>query len=156
MFEQAFKNIDNKLRNDDGTNNPIDYIEQTTWILFLRYLDQLEENKAEEAKLINKTYSFILDEKYRWNYWAMPKKSDGKLDINKAKTGVDLINFINDDLFPYLGGFKERAASPKTLEYKIGTIYSTLRNTLENGYGVRDVIESIDTCLLYTSDAADE
>ena len=46
MFEQAFKNIDNKLRNDDGTNNPIDYIEQTTWILFLRYLDQLEENKA--------------------------------------------------------------------------------------------------------------
>ena len=93
--QNSISNIDNKLRNDDGTNNPIDYIEQTTWILFLRYLDQLEENKAEEAKLINKTYSFILDEKYRWNYWAMPKKSDGKLDINKAKTGT-IITEIED------------------------------------------------------------
>ena len=153
MFEKAFKNIDNKLRNDDGTSTPIDYIEQTTWILFLRYLHQMESNKAEEAKLTNKTYQFILDEKYRWNTWAVPKKSNGEYDLNKAKTGADLIHFINDELFPYLGRFKETASNPKTLEYKIGTIYSTLRNTLENGYGLRDIIESIDTLKFKNNEA---
>ena len=145
MFEKAFKNIDNKMRDDDGTSSPIDYIEQTTWILFLRYLDQLENSKAEEAKLLNKNYKYILDEKYRWSSWAIPRKANGGYDINKAKTGSDLIHFINDDLFPYLGGFIEIASSPKTLEYKIGTIYSTLRNSLENGYIVRDILESMDT-----------
>ena len=144
MFEQAFKNIDNKLRNDDGTSTALDYIEQTTWILFLRYLDQIENDKEQEAILKNENYNFILEEKYRWNSWAMPKKADGKTDLNNAKTGIDLINFVNNDLFPYLASFKQKASSPKTLEYKIGTIYSTVRNNLENGYGLRDIIESID------------
>jgi type I restriction enzyme M protein len=49
MFEQAFKNIDNVLRQDSGCATELDYIEQTSWILFLKYLDDLEETKKTDA-----------------------------------------------------------------------------------------------------------
>jgi len=61
MFEQAFKNIDDVLRKEAGCTTELDYTEQTSWLLFLRYLDGLEEDKAEEAKLGGKKHSYILD-----------------------------------------------------------------------------------------------
>ena len=100
MFEQAFKNIDNVLRKEAGCTTELDYTEQTSWLLFLKYLDGLEQDKADEAKLEGKKYSFILDKDYRWESWAAPKGKDGKLDHNKAKVGDDLTKFINTDLFP--------------------------------------------------------
>ena len=66
MFQQAFKNIDNVLWKDAGCGSEIDYIEQTSWILFLRYIDDLELEKKDEAKLKGQSYEFILDESYRW------------------------------------------------------------------------------------------
>ena len=79
MFEQAFKNIDDALWKDEGTTSELDYIQQTSWILFLRYLDDLENSKAAEAELKGKEYHFLIDENYRWNSWAMPKSADGKI-----------------------------------------------------------------------------
>ena len=80
MFEQTFKNIDDILYKDAGADSELDYIEQTSWVLFLRYLDQLESEKADEAALQGKEYQYILDEPFRWYHWAMPKTADGKLD----------------------------------------------------------------------------
>ena len=51
MFEQAFKNIDDILRKEAGCTTELDYTEQTSWLLFLKYLDGLEEDKADEAAL---------------------------------------------------------------------------------------------------------
>ena len=51
MFEQSFKNIDNLLRKDKGLSTEIDYVEQTSWLLFLKYLEDLEINKSLEAEL---------------------------------------------------------------------------------------------------------
>ena len=51
MFEQAFKNIDADLRNEAGCTTELDYTEQTSWLLFLKYLDGLEQDKATEAVL---------------------------------------------------------------------------------------------------------
>lgn len=62
MFEQAFKNIDDILRKEAGCTTELDYTEQSSWLLFLKYLDGLEQDKADEAKLEGKRYSFILDE----------------------------------------------------------------------------------------------
>ena len=46
-YDAIFKNIDDKLWKDAGCDSELDYIEQTSWILFLKYLDDLEkENKA--------------------------------------------------------------------------------------------------------------
>lgn len=51
MFEQAFKNVDDVLWKEAGCASELDYIEQTSWLLFLRYLDALEQDRANEAGL---------------------------------------------------------------------------------------------------------
>ena len=73
MFEQTFKNIDDILHKDAGCTSELDYTEQSSWLLFLKYLDALEQDKAAEAELEGKPYSFILDKAYRWEGWAAPK-----------------------------------------------------------------------------------
>ncbi|MBK6999464.1 MAG: N-6 DNA methylase [Rhodoferax sp.] len=87
-FEQAFKNIDADLRNEAGCTTELDYTEQTSWLLFLKYLDGLEQDKAMEAELEGRKYAFILDEPYRWSSWAAPRDKDGKLDhIDELRFG---------------------------------------------------------------------
>jgi type I restriction enzyme M protein len=143
MFEQTFKNIDDLLRKAGGSQTELDYVEQTSWILFLKYLDDLEKDKATAAELCGKTYKPIIAADYQWNVWAMPLNSEGKIDHNKALTGDDLNDFVNLKLFPYLKKFKTEAESPDTIEYKIGEIFSELRNKVQSGYSLREIIELI-------------
>ena len=144
MFEQTFKNIDDILRKDAGCTSELDYTEQSSWLLFLKYLDALEHDKAAEAELEGKTYTFILAESYRWEAWAAPKTPDGKLDHNTAMTGDDLRDFVNGKLFPYLAGFKQRASGPNTIEYKIGEVFGEIKNKVQSGYNLRDVMDLVD------------
>ena len=144
MFEQAFKNIDNVLWKEAGCASELDYTEQSSWLLFLKYLDDLEADKATEAELGGKKYSYILDKPYRWESWAAPKDKDGKLDHNRALTGDDLTAFVNGKLFPYLHKFKERATGPNTIEYKIGEIFGEIKNKIQSGYNQREIIDHID------------
>lgn len=143
-FEQTFKNIDDILFKDSGADSELDYIGQTSWILFLRYLEDLEEEKAEEYALMGEEYSYILNEKFRWHNWAMPKDENGKLDNHTAMTGLDLVGFVNNELFPYLAKFNENEADINTIEYKIGEIYSELKNKIQSGYNLREIIEYVD------------
>ena len=144
MFEQAFKNIDDVLWKDAGCTSELDYTEQTSWLLFLKYLDGLEGDKATEAALDGRKYSHILDEPYRWEIWAAPKGKDGKIDHNTAQTGDDLLAFVNQKLFPYLHGFKAKATGPNTIEYKIGEIFGEIKNRIQSGYNLREIIDHID------------
>ena len=144
MFEQAFKNIDDVLWKEAGCTTELDYIEQTSWLLFLKYLDGLEEDRATEAKLDGCKYNFILEEPYRWEKWAAPKTASGELDHNKAMTGDDLRDFVNQKLFPYLHGFKQKATGPNTIEYKVGEIFGEIKNKVQSGYNLREIIDHID------------
>lgn len=144
MFEQAFRNIDDVLRKEAGCTTELDYTEQTSWLLFLKYLDGLEQDKATEAELEGKRYAFILDAPYRWESWAAPKGRDGRPDHNHALTGDDLRDFVNLKLFPYLHGFKQKATGPNTLEYKIGEIFGEIKNKISSGYNLREIIDHID------------
>jgi len=144
MFEQAFKNIEEVLRREAGCTTELDYTEQTSWLLFLKYLDDLEQDKSTEAALEGKKYTYILDAPYRWGTWAVPKDKDGKLDHNKALTGPDIIEFVNQKLFPYLHGFKQKASGPNTIEYKIGEIFGEIKNKIQSGYNLREIIDQID------------
>jgi type I restriction enzyme M protein len=144
MFEQAFKNIDDVLRKEAGCTTELDYTEQTSWLLFLKYLDGLEQDKAGEAALQGKKYSFILDKAYRWDSWAAPKGKDGTLDHNTALTGDDLCDFVDEKLFPYLQGFTQKASGPNTIEYKIGEIFGEIKNKISSGYNLREIIDHID------------
>ena len=144
MFEQTFKNIDDILHKDAGCGSELDYVEQTSWILFLKYLDDLEKDRATAAELTGKTYTPIIDKEYQWTVWAMPKDKDGKLNHHTALTGDDLTDFVNNKLFPYLKKFKTSAESADTIEYKIGEIFSELKNRIQSGYNLREVINRID------------
>jgi type I restriction enzyme M protein len=144
MFEQAFRNIDDILRKEAGCTTELDYTEQTSWLLFLKYLDGLEQDRADEAALNGKKYTHILDKPYRWETWAAPKGKDGKLDHNGAMTGDDLRDFVGGKLFPYLHGFKQRATGPNTIEYKIGEIFGEIKNRIQSGYNLREIIDHID------------
>jgi len=144
VFEQAFKNIDDILWKEAGCTTELDYTEQTSWLLFLKYLDGLEQDLADEAALAGRKYNYILDKPYRWDTWAAPKGKDGKLDHNKALTGDDLRDFVNLKLFPYLHGFKQKASGPNTIEYKIGEIFGEIKNKISSGYNMREVIEHVD------------
>ena len=156
MFEQTFKNIDDILFKDAGADSELDYIGQTSWVMFLRYLDELESKKADEAELRGDDYSFIIDEEYRWNNWAMPKGPNGKIDHNVAMTGPDLVEFVDRNLFPYMAGFKQRADNPKTIEYKIGEIFSELKNKIQSGYNLREILEYADELEFRLSDEQHE
>ena len=158
LFEQTFKNIDDKLWKDAGCSSELDYVEQTSWILFLKYLDDLEKDRADAAELAGKKYTPIVEKKFKWDVWAAPKLSNGgsssatdadaqsplraRIDHHKAMTGDDLIEFVNSQLFPYLKKFKNEDAN--TIEYKIGEIFSELKNKLQSGFNLREVINLVD------------
>lgn len=78
---------------------------QTSWLLFLRCLDALEQGRSDETALEGNKYIFILNKPYRWDEWAAPKGNDGNIAHNKAMVGAGLPDFVNGKLFPYLHGF---------------------------------------------------
>jgi len=145
LFEQVFKNVDDVLWKEAGCTTELDYTEQTSWLLFLKYLESLEHERATEAALKGKKAVPLLEKAYRWEEWAAPKGKDGKIDHNRALTGDDLRDFVNLKLFPYLHGFKAKASGPNTIEYKIGEIFGEIRNKISSGYNLREIIDQIDT-----------
>jgi type I restriction enzyme M protein len=144
MFEQTFKNIDDIFHKDAGCSSELDYTEQSSWMLFLKYLDDLEHTKSQEAELMAEEYQYIIDEKHRWGSWAAPKNANGEFDHDNALTGSDLMDYVDGELFPYLKGFKQRAESPNTIEYKIGEIFGEIKNKIQSGYSLRDALEKVD------------
>jgi len=144
MFETTFKNIDDRLHKDAGCSSELDYVEQSSWILFLKYLSELEKDKADEALLKGREYKQILATEYEWDTWACPKNGDGTLDHNKAMTGDDLIDFVNQQLFPYLKKLSADHDDQRTIQGKISIIFAELRNKLQSGYTLRDVLNEVD------------
>ena len=145
QYESIFNAIDNILRNEAGCSTELDYIEQTSWLLFLKYLDDLEAEREMNALMEGKEYKRIITGFLRWTQWAAPKKADGTPDDINCMTGPDLQTFVDTKLFPSLRKFQETAASASTLEYKIGEIFAELRNKITSGYNLREIINLIDS-----------
>lgn len=156
MFEQTFKNIDDILWKDAGCSTELDYAEQSSWILFLKWLDDYEKEKEIKASLENKKFKPVLDKEYQWSSWAIIKTKDEKVDYNKILTGPDLKKFVDDKLFPYLSSFRNKAENFDTLEYKIGEIFSELKNKLQDGYTLRDVVNEVDNLEFKSSEQKHE
>ena len=93
---------------------------------------------------MEKEYSYIIDPQYRWDAWAAPKDASGQFDHNTALTGSDLMDYVDNELFPYLKSFKQRAERPNTIQYKIGEIFGEIKNKIQSGYSLRDALEKID------------
>ena len=144
QYENTFKAIDQILWKESGCSSELDYLEQKSWLLFLKYLDDLESEREDEAELEGKQYKRIITGFNRWSQWAAPKTADGKIDVINAMTGNDLVEFVDNKLFPFLKSLKATAASTNSLEFKIGEIFDELHNKIKSGFNLREVINMID------------
>ena len=144
-LQQKIDRITDILRRDDGISGAMHYTEQTSWILFLKFLDDYEMEKVENAVLSGKPYAPVLDIKHRWDTWACPRKN-GKIDHSQAKSGEDLREYVNNDLFPYLKSFSHGTnVDRNSFAYKIGAIFEYLDNKIASGHTLREVLDIIDT-----------
>ena len=151
-------NIQNKidritdiLRRDDGISGAMHYTEQISWILFLKFLNDYEENKADAAELSGQDYEHVLRYDLRWDQWACPKDDKGNR-IKKASSGKDLMEFVNKTLFPYLKDFKFSSSDPNSIKYKIGAIFEYLDNRVASGHTLREILDIIDDLNFQSND----
>ena len=141
------------MRKDKGLNGDLDRLPMLTWIMFLKFLDDLERIEAERADLAGRDYRSIIEAPYRWRDWAAPP--DGL-------TGPDLLAFLSDDrtalpdnahgpgLFAYLRSLRGDAGRER--RDVVATVFQGLTNRMESGYLLRDVVNLIDGIHFDSSD----
>lgn len=141
------------MRKDKGLSGEIDRIPVLTWIMFLKFLDDMESMREEEAKLAGKRFKPAIESPYRWRDWAA--KDDGI-------TGDELIAFINQEecrrpdgskgpgLFAYLRAL--RGAEGGDRRDVIATVFRGTVNRMINGYLLRDVINKVNGIHFTSSD----
>jgi type I restriction enzyme M protein len=132
------------MRKDKGLNGDLDRLPLLTWIMFLKFLDDLEVQREEEAKLAGKRFRPAIEKPYRWRDWAADPK---------GLTGDDLTRFINQDeavlpdgsrgkgLFAYLRGLS--SANGDNRRDVIATVFAGVDNRMRTGYLLRDVINKV-------------
>ena len=142
--ESAFKAIDDLLRGSGGgCSGSLEYMEQSSWLLFLRYLDAQEENRRLQAEMQGTEYKPALPKELSWSEWAWPTKPDGTFDLERALKGDALLDFVKGTLFPKLKALRDEAESIDSLQYRIGSIFSELTCRFTSGYTLREVIDLI-------------
>ncbi|WP_427834371.1 N-6 DNA methylase [Actinobacillus pleuropneumoniae] len=127
------KRLQDVMRNDAGINGDAQRIEQIVWILFLKIYDA----KEQEWEQIDDNYHSILPDFLRWQNWAKDNK-DGK-----AMTGDELLNFVNNELFPALKNLPISAETPMNQKI-IRAAFEDNNNYMKNGILLRQVINIID------------
>ena len=138
----VFSAIDKNLwKPGSGCSGALDYMEQSSWLLFLRYLDAREMERRLEADMTGQVYEPALPKKLRWSTWAYPTKKDGSFDFDVALKGDDLIQFVQHSLFPGLRRLKEVAKGTDSIQYRIGAIFEQLNCRFSDGYLLREVIQ---------------
>jgi len=131
------------MRKDKGLNGDLDRLPMLTWIMFLKFLDDMEEIRLEEAKLAGKRFRSAIESPYRWRDWAA--KPDGI-------TGPELIAFVNQDeavrpdgkrgpgLFEYLRTLRSANGDRRDV---IAKVFQGTANRMMNGYLLRDVVNKV-------------
>lgn len=133
MKKQQLTNIVKRARNimrkDAGLSTDVDRIPQLSWILFLKFFDDLEiKNKA-----LNSKYRPVIENPYRWRDWA---------SNDEGTTGTELIKFINDKLFPHLRELKgSKENDPRDV---LASIFAETYNRMLSGYLLREIINLVD------------
>lgn len=139
------KTLKDIMRQDDGVNGNAQRMEQIVWILFLKMYDIYEKRWMINAKLSNKTYASIIPPHLQWDSWAKSYTiQDGKkVAMKGVLTDIDLINFVNNDLFPTLKNLAITQDSP--LHQKIvRKAFEDTFNYMKRGVLLRKVINAID------------
>jgi type I restriction enzyme M protein len=126
------KSLQDIMRNDAGINGDAQRIEQMTWMIFLKIYD----TKEEIWEFHDDDYKSIIPEKLQWKNWAIDKK-DGE-----ALTGEDLLNFINQELFPGLKNLPINENTPLN-QTIIKSVFEDNNNYMKDGVLLRQVINIV-------------
>lgn len=129
-------NIINKccdiLRTDDGINGATAYTEALSWVLYLKFFDDKENERKAQYELNGDDYAPLLKKEFQWSVWTDPKK---------GKTGKELTKWINEDLIPYLAALKgQKEGDPREI---VSAIFRNVQNRVNSGFLLKDVIEKI-------------
>ncbi|MBO9109996.1 SAM-dependent DNA methyltransferase [Agrobacterium sp. S2/73] len=142
------------MRKDKGLSGDLDRLPMLTWIMFLKFLDDMEYIEEERAEIAGKAYRGAIEEPYRWRDWAA---EEGGI------TGPDLIKFLTLDvavrpdgtegpgLFAYLRNLRGENGARGRKDV-IATVFRGLSNRMESGYLLRDVVNLIDDIHFNSSD----
>ncbi|HET8628265.1 MAG TPA: class I SAM-dependent DNA methyltransferase [Thermomicrobiales bacterium] len=141
----AVKSARDIMRKDKGLNGDLDRLPMLTWIMFLKFFDDLERAREDEAAMAGERFEPAIAPPYRWRDWAA--RPDGI-------TGDELIAFVNQEeavrpdgtrgpgLFAYLRGLQ--GADGGDRRDVIATVFRGTVNRMVNGYLLRDVINKLD------------
>lgn len=144
MLGSLLKSARDIMRKDKGLNGDLDRLPLLTWIMFLKFLDDLEQQREEEAKLAGKKFKPAIDKPYRWRDWAADAQ---------GITGDELLAFINNDeavradgkkgpgLFAYLRGLS--SSNGDNRRDVIATVFKGVDNRMKSGYLLRDIVNKI-------------
>jgi type I restriction enzyme M protein len=128
LTKADIKRVCDILRRDDGVGAK-DYIEQFSWLLFLRVFEGVESQLKDIEEAEGRKYKPVIDAEFQWSSWA---KKDWK---DKS----ELIHFVNKKLFPYLKALKGTKEKDKIAE-----LFRELHNKIYSPYNLLDVIEILD------------
>lgn len=117
----------NKMRQDPGTTGALQYVEQFSWLLFLKVYEEIENEYEAKATFEGKTYNRNIDNEYRWSVWTSK---------DTYITGPDLLEFVQTKLFPYF-----RTLSGNRTKEIISEIFNNTQNRMEDGYLLREVVD---------------
>lgn len=144
MLGSLLKSARDIMRKDKGLNGDLDRLPLLTWIMFLKFLDDLEQQREEETALSGKKFKAAIEAPYRWRDWAADPQ---------GVTGDELLSFINSDeavradgtkgpgLFAYLRSLS--SSNGDNRRDVIATVFKGVNNRMKSGYLLRDIINKV-------------
>lgn len=143
-LSSVIKSVRDIMRKDKGLNGDADRLPMLTWLMFLKFLDDLEQNHEAEAEFEGRPYRPVLEGVYRWRGWA-------KSDV----TGDELLAFINNEKYEVKPGesIPGLLAYLRTLQGEgnrdrrtvVSEIFRSVQNRMINGYLLKEVVQKLDS-----------
>ena len=128
-LQAKIKSASDKMRADDNTKNALRYLEQLTWLLFLKQWDTIEDEREAIAAVDKKPYERVIDGEFRWSAWT-----------ESGRTGDKLIEWITGELLPHLRGL---SGSPQAEQ--IARLFETISTVMKSGYSLAEVVGIVNT-----------
>ncbi|MBB3283187.1 class I SAM-dependent DNA methyltransferase [Mitsuaria sp. BK037] len=128
----SIKSIQDIMRKDVGVDGDAQRIGQLVWMLFLKILDDREQ----EWELLNDSYNSPLPEQYRWRNWAADPE---------GITGEELKSFIDNELFPGLQNLQIHSTTP--MAYVVRAVFEDAYNYMKSGQLIRQVLNKIQAAI---------
>jgi type I restriction enzyme M protein len=141
QLSSTIKSVRDLLRKDAGLSGDTDRLPQLTWLLFLKSIDDAELTRQ---VMLGDAFEPIIEPPYRWRDWAAVENK------KERKTGDELLEFVNNDLAPYLARLS--GSNDSDIRTITGTIFQGMANRIRSGYILREVVDKLSAINFNSSD----